>query len=119
MVRERSCRPWSPKSAPYGKVYRQLAARTPSMDAHGLRFCQDTSRAAAELLRRRFGLADPADLRPRLAVDLLVAAFHCALDAWTSSPGTPTRGDLATHLRTACAALPASLSLTVAPATAP
>ncbi|MBT2383614.1 TetR family transcriptional regulator [Streptomyces sp. ISL-11] len=90
---------------------RRLAGRTPSMDAHGLHFCQRTSRAAVDTLRRRLDLADPDDLRPRLAVDALVAVFHCAMDAWVSRPGTPTRDDLVAHLRVACAALPGSLTL--------
>ncbi len=94
---------------------RQLAARAPSMDAHGLRFCNDTSRAALGILHRRFDFGSEDDLRPRLALDMLVAAFHCALDTWVSSPGTPTRGDLAAHFREACAALPGSLTLTASP----
>ncbi|MFF2806320.1 TetR/AcrR family transcriptional regulator [Streptomyces sp. NPDC058000] len=98
------------------RLSRRLAAQNPSMDAHGLRFCQDTSRAAVHVLHRRFGLPAADDLRPRLAVDLLVAAFHCALDSWTSLPGDPTRSDLATHLRDASAALPEALTLTTAPA---
>jgi AcrR family transcriptional regulator len=93
---------------------RQLADRTPSMDAHGLHFCHRTSRAALDILQRRLDFADatPADLRPRLAVDMLVAAFHCALEAWVPEPGMPVRGELAIHVRDACAALPGSLTLT-------
>ncbi|MFE4023185.1 TetR/AcrR family transcriptional regulator [Streptomyces sp. NPDC059101] len=98
------------------RLSRRLAAENPSMDAHGLRFCQDTSRAAVHVLHRRFGLDAADDLRPRLAVDLLVAAFHYALDSWTSLPGAPTRADLATRLRASCAALPEALTLTTAPA---
>ncbi|WP_037649036.1 TetR/AcrR family transcriptional regulator [Streptomyces flavidovirens] len=106
-------------------ISRQLAASTPSMDAHGLHFCHRTSRAALELLHRRLDFAGgggggggaaaaaaPVDLRPRLAVDMLVAAFHCALDAWVPEPGMPVRGELAAHVRDACAALPGSLTLT-------
>jgi hypothetical protein len=83
------------------------------MGAHGLHFCDRTSRAALEILRRRFDLADPDDLRPRLALDMLVAAFHCALEKWTSQPGTPTGDDLTNHARDAFAAIPASLTLAV------
>ncbi|MFI1255100.1 TetR/AcrR family transcriptional regulator [Streptomyces netropsis] len=91
---------------------RQLAAATPSMDAHGLHFCHDTGRTALATLYRRLDLATPDDPRTRLAVDMLVAAFHCALDTWTAGPGTPTRAGLAAHVRDACAALPGSLTLT-------
>ncbi|MET9510403.1 TetR family transcriptional regulator [Streptomyces flavidovirens] len=120
---------------------RQLAERTPSMDAHGLHFCHRTSRAALDILHRRLdfaaadldagaGAAGPAgaggaaggaagvgaaaldDVRPRLLMDMLVAAFHCGLDAWVPEPGMPVRGELAAHVRDACAALPGSLTLT-------
>ncbi|MEV8308414.1 TetR family transcriptional regulator [Streptomyces flavidovirens] len=92
---------------------RQLAERTPSMDAHGLHFCHRTSRAALDILHRRldFAAAD-VGLRPRLLMDMLVAAFHCGLDAWVPEPGMPVRGELAAHVRDACAALPGSLTLT-------
>ncbi|MCQ4208885.1 TetR family transcriptional regulator [Streptomyces longispororuber] len=95
---------------------RRLAARTPSMDAHGLQFCDRTSRAAVEIARRRFDLADPADdLRPRLAVDLLVAAFHRALERWTESGSHPTAAGLAATVEVAFAAVPESLALTATP----
>ncbi|WP_431044461.1 TetR family transcriptional regulator [Streptomyces sp. P1-3] len=93
------------------RLSRRLAAETPSMDAHGLHFCDRTTRAALSTLHRRLDLADPADLRPRLALDLLVAAFHCALERWAATPGHPTRDDLADRLREACAAVPGSLTL--------
>ncbi|MFD9409734.1 TetR/AcrR family transcriptional regulator [Streptomyces sp. NPDC059989] len=90
----------------------RLARETPSMDAHGLHFCRETSRTALDTLHRRFHFAAPDDLRPQLALDMLVAAFHCALDRWTSRPDTPTRDDLATDMRHAFTALPGSLTLT-------
>ncbi len=98
---------------------RRLAEKTPSMDAHGLHFCHETSRTALDTLHRRLQFAAPDDLRPRLALDLLIAAFHCALDRWTSRPDTPTRSDLATDMRNAFAALPGSLTLTVDPREGP
>ncbi|MFJ8077109.1 hypothetical protein ACIQ7Q_25060 [Streptomyces sp. NPDC096176] len=90
---------------------RRLAGQTPSMDAHGLHFCHRTSRTALDILHRRLHFAAPDDLRPQLALDMLVAAFHCALDRWTNRPATPTRGDLTTDMRDAFAALPGSLTL--------
>ncbi|MCD9141833.1 TetR family transcriptional regulator [Streptomyces albireticuli] len=93
---------------------RRLAEKTPSMDAHGLHFCHGTSRAALDVLHRRFRFDTPGDLRPRLALDLLVAASHCAIEQWTNRPGAPTHADLATDLRAAFAALPGSLTLTAA-----
>ncbi|MGW0536475.1 TetR/AcrR family transcriptional regulator [Streptomyces sp. NPDC003032] len=92
---------------------RRLAAVTPSMDAHGLAFCDRTSRAALVVARRRFALPGGGDdLRVRLAIDVLVAAFHRAVEAWIEGPG-PTRDRLAAGLRRACAAAPESLTLAV------
>ncbi|MCT2589422.1 TetR family transcriptional regulator [Streptomyces sp. N2-109] len=91
---------------------RRLAEATPSMNAHGLHFCDRTSRAVLAVLHSRFELGDPADLRPRLALDLVVSAFQQALDDWASRPGTPTRASLAADLREAFAAVPGALTLT-------
>jgi AcrR family transcriptional regulator len=102
----------------------QLAEQTPSMDAHGLHFCERTTHAALEILHRRFDLENLDDPRPRLAADMLVAAFRYALTGWaaqatdTSEPTgtrTPARQELATRFREAVAALPGSLTLTAAP----
>ncbi|WP_131739545.1 TetR/AcrR family transcriptional regulator [Actinomadura roseirufa] len=94
---------------------RRLAARTPSMNAHGLQFCDRTSSAALDVLRRRFGLDVTRDPRPRLALDLLVASFHYALQGWTAAPGPADRDALAARLREALASLPGTLTLTVRP----
>lgn len=102
---------------------RRLAERTPSMGAHGLQFCEATTQEALEILHRRFGLGARGDLRPRLAVDMLVAAFHGALTGWVARADEareagrtepPTAEELADRLREAVAALPASLALTAA-----
>ncbi|AGP57429.1 TetR/AcrR family transcriptional regulator [Streptomyces rapamycinicus] len=102
---------------------RRLAERTPSMGAHGLQFCEATTQEALGILHRRFGLGAPGDLRPRLAVDMLVAAFHGALASWVAQAEEahgagraepPAAGELADRLREAVAALPASLALTAA-----
>ncbi|MGC4942536.1 TetR/AcrR family transcriptional regulator [Kribbella sp. DT2] len=93
----------------------QLATETPSMDAHGRAFCDRTTRTALAILHRRLAIDDPKDLRPRLTLDVLVAAFHCALDVWAASSKAGSRTALATHFREAVAALPSSLTLTVAP----
>ncbi|MFD6332799.1 TetR/AcrR family transcriptional regulator [Streptomyces niveus] len=99
---------------------RNLAERTPSMDAHGLHFCDRTTRAALATLHRRLDIPDPADLRPRLAVDMVVAAFHCALATWASATGTasrtaPSPDSLATHTRHAFTALAAAPTFPVTP----
>ncbi|MEU5271976.1 TetR/AcrR family transcriptional regulator [Streptomyces hygroscopicus] len=105
---------------------RRLAERTPSMGAHGLQFCEATTQQALEILHRRFGLGAPGDLRPRLAVDMLIAAFRGAVAGWVAQAEEadgvggasrtqgepPPRHDLAARLREAIAALPESLALT-------
>ncbi|MEV0082102.1 TetR family transcriptional regulator [Saccharopolyspora sp. NPDC050642] len=90
---------------------RRLAAATPSMDAHGLQFCGRTTRSAMETLHRRFGLPDQADVRARLVMDLLVAAFHCAMEMWLAREDSHTRDDLVDCARRAFAAIPGVLTL--------
>ncbi|GAA2685626.1 MULTISPECIES: TetR family transcriptional regulator [Actinosynnema] len=91
---------------------RQLAARVPSVDAHGLHFCHRTSLAALEVLRGRTGLPED-DLRLRLAVDVLVAAFQRAQERWAGLPGSPGRAELAGCAREAFAALPGVFAIAV------
>lgn len=97
-------------------VSRRLAERTPSIEAHGLYFCDRTTRAALALLRERFDLPD--DLTVLLALDLLVATFHRAQEAWAAEPGPHTREGLRRHTTAAWAALPAVLNVPVRLATA-
>ncbi|WP_344919627.1 TetR/AcrR family transcriptional regulator [Streptosporangium oxazolinicum] len=95
------------------RLSHRLAEKTPSMGAHGLHFCDRTSRAALAILHRRLTLADPYDLRPRLALDMIVAAFNRALETWAARPGSGTRAELAAHVRDAFTAIPGTLTLTV------
>lgn len=96
---------------------RRLAAQAPSIDAHGLHFCDRTGRAALAVLHRRFDLGAAGDLRPRLALDMLISAFHGAMETWISRSGAPTRDGLGVDLRAAFAAVPGSLTLTASPRT--
>ncbi|RNF79257.1 TetR/AcrR family transcriptional regulator [Streptomyces botrytidirepellens] len=95
---------------------RRLAERTPSMAAHGFQFCEATTQGALEILHRRFGVGGGDDVRPRLAVDMLIAAHHCAVAGWVAqadSAAPPATRDLAARLREAVAALPGSLTMSV------
>lgn len=101
------------------RLSERLVARTPSMGAYGLHFCDRTTREALAILRRRLDLNGVDDLRARLVLDLLVAAWHGALESWTALPGEPTSDDLAACLREAFAAVPGCLTLTAAPKDGP
>jgi AcrR family transcriptional regulator len=90
----------------------RLAVAVPAVQAHGLQFCDRTTRAAIALLVERFGFAAD-DLRVRLALDLLVAAVHCAYERWTARPEPGSRDELAARMREAFAAVPGSVTLTL------
>ncbi|MBO8192159.1 TetR/AcrR family transcriptional regulator [Streptomyces oryzae] len=98
---------------------RRLAAGAPSIDAHGLAFCDRTSAAVVELVRQRFelsGTRGPQEgLLLRLTVDILVAAFRQAMDTWVADPAEPDAAGLVRAAADACAAVPESLSLRVSP----
>ncbi|MET9262090.1 TetR/AcrR family transcriptional regulator [Amycolatopsis sp. NPDC004079] len=100
------------------RLSRRLTARTPSMEAHGLAFCDRTNADIVTVMRRRFDLPahpDPDGLRSRLAVDLLAAAFHLALQLWVADASEPGPEGLADALQDACAAVPESLALPARP----
>ncbi|MEU1229843.1 TetR/AcrR family transcriptional regulator [Streptomyces sp. NPDC005828] len=97
---------------------RRLAALTPSTDAHGLAFCDRTTRSALAVVERRFPLPGPdGRLHARLALDLLVVLFHRTLDAWVAQPTGHTPDDLVRRLRTTAAELPSALTATAGPQT--
>ncbi|MFC7330585.1 TetR family transcriptional regulator [Marinactinospora rubrisoli] len=97
------------------RASRRLVARVPSIEAHGLHFCNRTCQSAIGILRQKLALPDAGDPRPRLALGMLLAATDCAFDAWASRPGSATRAELAAELRRAFDAIPASLTLTAGP----
>lgn len=90
--------------------YRLIQSNS-SMNAHSLHFCESTMRSVLEVLHRRLDLPD--DARPRLAGDMLVAAWHYALDVWVATAGD--RQELAAGVHDAIAALPGGLTLTANP----
>ncbi len=93
-----------------------LADRHPSIAAHNRQFCERTTGALLEILRPALGPGpDPADPRPRLALDMLLAAFQWALAGWAAVQPPETAVALAERFRGAVAALPGSLALTTAP----
>ena len=101
------------------RLSRRLAAKTPSMDAHGLHFCDRTIRASLATLHHRLAFDEPRDPRPRLALDLLVAATRCAMETWVDLPREPGRKAFADELRAAFAAIPGTVTLPAVPRTLP
>ncbi|MEV5650190.1 TetR/AcrR family transcriptional regulator [Nocardia sp. NPDC052254] len=94
----------------------RLAQSTPSMAANNLQFCDRTVREALVILRDRFGTDSSTDQRPRLALDIAVAAFHRALDTWsTGRPGELDTATLAARIRDSFAAVPDALTLAAVP----
>jgi AcrR family transcriptional regulator len=91
------------------RLNQRLAESTPSMAAYGLQYCDRTSAAIEATLRRRLDLR-PGDPRPRLALDLVVAAFHAALRAWAAGPGELTHAGLVTELRSIFTTIPDAVS---------
>ncbi|MFI9005705.1 TetR/AcrR family transcriptional regulator [Actinosynnema sp. NPDC053489] len=91
---------------------RRLAERNPSIEADGLYFCDRTTRAAVAVLRERFDLPD--ELPVLLALDVLVAVFHRAQEAWAAA-GAATRDSLRDHVVAAWAAVPVGLGTPLRP----
>ncbi|MGW0661004.1 TetR/AcrR family transcriptional regulator [Streptodolium elevatio] len=97
------------------RLSRRLAAKTPSMDAHGLHFCDRTIRSSLSTLHRRLAFDEPQDPRPRLALDVLVAATRRAMETWVELPREPGRKALADELRAVFAAIPGTMTLPAVP----
>ncbi|MFC4469398.1 TetR/AcrR family transcriptional regulator [Streptomyces xiangluensis] len=93
------------------RLSRRLAAQTPSMNAHGLGFCDRSIAQALATLTDRFSLDASGVLRARLVLEFSAATFRCALEAWAALPGEPRRDRLVTELRGAFAAMPDALTL--------
>ncbi|MVZ99130.1 hypothetical protein F8568_001750 [Actinomadura sp. LD22] len=111
-IRRRSW--WDKTWASRARSSYRLLQVTPSMDAHGLHFCEDTLRSVLDVLHRRLDLPD--DARPRLAGDMLVAAWRHALGGWAAEAADPpSAAGLAARVRDAMAALPGSLTLPATP----
>ncbi|MET8615226.1 TetR family transcriptional regulator [Streptomyces misionensis] len=94
----------APRWAERMAACRLLAEVSPSITAHNLSFCDRISSEACKTLSARLALADPEDLRTRLAQDLLVAAFQSAVERWAHASGRKTALGLRTRLQHALAA---------------
>ncbi len=87
----------------------------PPRRPRNLQFCDRIVRDALALLHERYDLDPATDPRPRLARDILNAAFHCALDTWTACSNLIDTTALATDLRNAFTAVPGALAMPLEP----
>ncbi|MEW2292075.1 helix-turn-helix domain-containing protein [Streptomyces sp. NPDC006743] len=91
---------------------RSLADRTPALAAHSLRHCSEVSADIVRIVADRLAAQSPGRTELRLLLDLMVAAWHCALEAWASSDAArQDRAALIRHMRKAFAAIPVVAAL--------
>jgi AcrR family transcriptional regulator len=87
---------------------RSLADRTPALTAHSLRHCSEVSANVVRIVADRLAGQHPGHTELRLLLDLMLAAWHCALEAWTSSDAAEQdRAALVQHMHRAFAVIPA------------
>ncbi|WP_190132347.1 TetR/AcrR family transcriptional regulator [Streptomyces mashuensis] len=91
---------------------RSLADRTPALTAHSLRHCSEVSANVVRIVAGRLAGQSPGDTELRLLLDLMLAAWHRALEAWTSSEAAQQdRAALVRHMHEAFAVIPAVAAL--------
>lgn len=91
---------------------RSLADRTPALTAHSLRHCSEVSADVVRIMAERLAGQSPGDIELRLLLDLMLAAWHRALETWTSPDSVQQdRTALIQHTRKAFAAIPAVAAL--------
>jgi len=103
--------PWAERMA----ASRRLAEASASITAHNLSFCDRISDETRRAVATRLALTD-SDLRPRLAQDLLVAAFQSAVAQWAKQSGPKTVTGLRARLKDTLAAAAQVTSFTGEPA---
>ncbi|RII20723.1 DNA-binding transcriptional regulator EnvR [Streptomyces sp. YIM 130001] len=91
---------------------RSLADLTPALTAHSLRHCSEVSASVVRIVADRLGGQTPGRTELRLLLDLMVAAWNCALEAWIGSDAArQDRAALVRHTHRAFAAIPAVAAL--------
>jgi len=87
---------------------RSLADRTPALTAHSLRHCSEVSAEVVRIVADGLAGQSPGRTELRLLLDLMLAAWHRALETWTSSNAVrQDRAALTRHMHKAFAAIPA------------
>ncbi|MFI6639208.1 TetR family transcriptional regulator [Streptomyces sp. NPDC050504] len=93
---------------------RALAEGTPALNAHSLRHCSEVSDAVVRATAERLAAAgaSPGDVQLRLLLELMLAAWRCALREWTeAADGERDRAALLARMDEAFAQVPAVLAL--------
>jgi len=88
---------------------RALCDTLPAVQAHSLRYCNDTTQALVDQVGARLSLE--GDVRLRLVVEVTVAAWRSAYPGWTATDGTGGRDELIRRLDETFAAVPAAIDL--------
>lgn len=91
---------------------RRLADETAPLSAHSLQFCAQTTRDIAATLNRRLSASQPGDLAVRVMLEIMIAAWHCAVQDWSAATGPTTRAALIRHIDRAFDAITPGLNLT-------
>jgi AcrR family transcriptional regulator len=87
---------------------RSRADRTPALTAHSLRHCSEVSADVVRIVADGLAGQSPGRTELRLLLDLMLAAWHRALETWTSSNAVrQDRAALTRHMHKAFAAIPA------------
>lgn len=97
---------WEPQFS----ASRRLVERTPALTAASLQRCAETSGGILDVLARRLPPLDPEDVRLRIALEITVAAWRCALRDWARGPAGSGRAELIALTDRAFAAIPRSVS---------
>lgn len=91
---------------------RSLADRTPALTAHSLCHCSEVSANVVRIVADRLAGPPPGHTELRLLLDLMLAAWRCALETWASPDTTQQdRAALIRHMHKAFAAIPAVAAL--------
>ena len=94
---------------------RRLVDTTPSLTAHSLRLCAETTDRVVGLMAARLGARKDDDVRLRMPFEVALVAWRSALSAWLSSGDAPGRVALRREVDHAFAVLLPTLTADVTP----
>ncbi|MEV5571332.1 TetR/AcrR family transcriptional regulator [Spirillospora sp. NPDC052269] len=88
---------------------RDLCDTVPTLQAHSLRYCHDTTQALVDQVSARRGVPSD-DVHLRLAIEIVVSTWRTASVTWTAQQGRGGRKALTDLLSATFAELPAALT---------